>query len=99
MLRKHFIILFVSKSLNNLTASVFNTWFSFSLDQHNYETSSFRQGNLVKYRTNRYRKYLIIASPVDSWKKIQKQLKNTLLKDLSSYNIKTVVSNFYRKSH
>ena len=28
------IILFVSKSLNNLTPSVFNTWFSFSSDQH-----------------------------------------------------------------
>ena len=32
-------ILFVSKSLNNLSPSVFNTWFSFSSDQHNYETS------------------------------------------------------------
>ena len=27
-------ILFVNKPLNNLTPSVFNTWFSFSLDQH-----------------------------------------------------------------
>ena len=33
-------ILFVSKSLNNLTPSVFSTWFSFSSDQHNNETSS-----------------------------------------------------------
>ena len=33
-------ILFVSKSLDNLSPSVFNTWFSFSSDQHNYETSS-----------------------------------------------------------
>ena len=32
-------ILFVSKSLNNLSPSVFSTWFSFSSDQNNYETS------------------------------------------------------------
>ena len=46
---------------------IFNTWFSFSLDQHNYETSSFRQGNLIKcsYRTNEYEKYSVIASAVD----------------------------------
>ena len=31
-------VLFVSKSLNNLSSSVFNTWFSFSSDRHNYET-------------------------------------------------------------
>ena len=28
-------LLFVSKSLNNLSPSIFNTWFSFSSDQHN----------------------------------------------------------------
>ena len=70
-------ILFVSKSLNNLSPSIFNTWFSLSLDQHNYETSSSIQGNLMKlfYKTDRYGKYSIIASAVESWNKIQKQLK------------------------
>ena len=42
-------ILFVSKSLNNLSLTVHNTWFSFSSDQHNYETSSFTQGNLINF--------------------------------------------------
>ena len=41
-------VLFVSKSLNNFTLSVFSTWFSFSPDQHNYETSSSTQANLTK---------------------------------------------------
>ena len=52
-------ILFVSKSLNNLSPSIFNTWFSFSSHQHNYETPSYIQGNLMKrfYKTNRYGKY------------------------------------------
>ena len=94
-------ILFVSKSLKNLTPSVFNTYFSFSSDQHNYKTSSSRQGNLLKSfnRTNRYGKYSIIASAADLWNKIHKQLKNTLMKDISPSNIKTVVSNFYLKSY
>ena len=40
--------LFISKSLSKLSPSVFNTWFSFSSDQHNYETSNSTQGNLTK---------------------------------------------------
>ena len=93
--------LFVSKSLNNLSPAVFNTWFSFSSDQNNNETSSSTQGNLTKlfYKTNRYGKYSITVSAVESWNKIQKQLKNMLLKDLSPNKIKTVVSNFYLKSY
>ena len=38
-------ILFVSESLNDLSVSVFNTWFSFSSDQHSYETSYSTQGS------------------------------------------------------
>ena len=94
-------ILFVSKFFNNLSPSVFNTCFSFSSDQHNYETSSSTQGNLRKifYKTNWYVKYSITVSAVESWSKIQKQLKNILLKDLSPIKIKTVVTNFYSKSY
>ena len=35
------------------------------------------QGNLIKlfYKTNKYGKYSITVSAVDSWNKIQKQLK------------------------
>ena len=75
-------VLFFSKSLNNLTPSVFRTWFSFSSDQHNYETSSSTQGNLTKlfYKTNRYGEYSITVSAVESWNKIQKQLKECYLK-------------------
>ena len=94
-------ILFVSKSLNNLSPSIFNTWFSFSSDQHNYETSSSTQGNLMKlfYKTNRYGKYSITVSAVESWNKIQKQLKDLLLRDLSPNKIKTIVSDLYLKSY
>ena len=89
-------ILFVSKSLNNLSPSIFNTWFSFSSDQHNYETSSSTQGNLIKlfYKTKRYGKYSITISAVESWNKVQKQLKDLLLTDLSLNKIKIIVSDF-----
>ena len=98
MLKKYFIC---NKSLNNLSQLVFNTWFSFSLDQQNYETSSSTQGNLIKlfYKTKRYGAYSITVSAVESWNKIQKQLKDMLLKDLSPNKIKTVVSHFYLKSY
>ena len=94
-------ILLVSKFLNNLTPSVFSTWFSFSSDQLNYETSSSTQDNLTKlfYETNIHGKYSITVSVVESWNKILKQLKDMLLKDLSPRKIKTIVSNFYLKSY
>ena len=65
-------ILFISKSLNNLSLSVFNTWFSFSSDHHDYETSSSTQGNFIKlfYKTKRYGKYSVAVSAVESWNKI-----------------------------
>ena len=90
-------VLFVSKSLNNLSLSIFNTWFRFSSDQHNYETSSSTQSNLMKlfYQTNRYGKCSIAASAAELWSKIQKQLKNRLLKDLFPNKIKIVVTNFF----
>ena len=46
------------------------------------------------YKTNRYGKYSITAGAVESWNKIQKQLKNMLLKDPPPNKIKTVASNF-----
>ena len=90
-----------SKSLNNLIPSVFSTWFSFSSDQHNYEISSSTKGNLTKlfYKTNRYGKYSITVNSVELWNKIQKQQKDMLFKDLAPKKIKTIISNFYLKSH
>ena len=94
-------ILFVSKSLNNLSPSAFNKCFSFSSDQHNYETSSSTRGKLIKpfYKTNRNGKYSILVSAAELWNKMQKQLKIMLLKDLFPNKIKTVVSNSYLKSY
>ena len=51
------------------------------------------------YNSNRYGNYSITISAAESWSKIQNQQKNMLLKNLSPYKIKTVVSNFYLKSY
>ena len=47
-------ILLAIKSLNDLLPSVSHAWFSFFLDQHNYETSNSTHSNLIKlfYKTN-----------------------------------------------
>ena len=60
-------ILFVSKSLNNLSPRIFNVWFSYTSDQHKYETPSSTQGNLMKlfYKTNRCGKYSITVSDAE----------------------------------
>ena len=44
------------------------------------------------YKTNRYEKYSITVIAVESWNKIQKQLRNMLFKNLFPYKIKTVVN-------
>ena len=94
-------ILFASKFLNNLIPPFFSTWFSFSSDQHICETSSSTHGNLTKlfHKTNKYEKYSITVSAAESWNKIQKQVKDMLLKEIFLRKIKEVVSNSYLKSY
>ena len=69
-----------------------DTWFSFFTDQ-DYETSSSTQGNPKKrfYKINTYGKYSITVRALKSWNKFQKQLKNTLIKDLSPQKIKIII--------
>ena len=59
------------------------------------------QGNLMKlfYKTNRYGNYSITVSAIESWNKIQKQLKNMLLKNLSPYKVSLIfVLNYINNS-
>ena len=50
-------------------------------------------------KPNRYGKFSLTVSTVESWNQIQKQLKNMQLKDLSPNKIKAGASNFYIKSY
>ena len=48
------------------------------------------QVNLINlfYKTNKYGKYTITLSAVESWNKIQKQLKDMLFEDLTPTKLK-----------
>ena len=54
-------ILFVRKSVNNLTP-VLTTWFGFASDQHKYETSILWQANPIKSSYKTKGRYVVIAS-------------------------------------
>ena len=88
--------LFVSKSINNILPSLFNDWFLFSSDQHNYETSCSSLGNLHKpsYKTNLYGKNSIIVSAINAWNNSQKLLKISL-RHLSPNKIKKILSDAF----
>ena len=88
--------LFVSKSINNLLPSLFNNWFLFSSDQHNYETSWSSLDNLHKpsYKTNTYGKNSIVVSAINAWNNSQKFLKFSL-RHLSPNKIKKILSDAY----
>ena len=62
--------------VNNLASSVFLIfpWINITMKPQVLDKAIFL------YQTNIYERYLKIASAVDSWNKIQEQLKNTLLK-------------------
>ena len=88
--------LFISKSINNLLTSLFNDWFLFSSDQHNYESSCSSLGNFHKpsYKTNLYSKNSIIVSAINAWNNLQKLLKISL-RHLSPNKIKKILSDAF----
>ena len=69
--------------------SLFNNWFLFSSDQHNYETSWSSLDNLHKpsYKTNTYGKNSIVVRAINAWNNSQKFLKISL-RHLSPNKIK-----------
>ena len=87
--------LFVSKSISNLLSSLFNNWFLFSADQHNYETSWSSLGNLHKpCKSSTYGKNCIVLSAINAWNNSQKLLKISL-RHLSPNKIKKILSDAY----
>ena len=65
--------LFISKSSNFNLLSIFNYWFTFSSDSHNYETSSSSKG-LLKVKTVNTKKCgreAMTNNAISSWNNIQ----------------------------
>ena len=86
-------VLLISKFINSLLPPVFNNWFTFCYNVHNYETTSSATCKLFKpsFRTNLYGKNSITVNAIDAWNKAQTSLADTILKDLTPNKIKTII--------
>ena len=86
-------VLLISKCINSLLPPVFNNWFTFYSNVHNYETTSSAACKLLKpsFRTNLYGKNSITVNAIDAWNKAQTSLADTILKDLTPNKIKTII--------
>ena len=75
-------VLLISKFINSLLPPVFNNWFTFCSDVHNYGTTSSATCKLFKrsFRTNLYGKNQITVNAIDAWNKAQTSLADTILK-------------------
>ena len=73
---------------------IFNNWFAFSSYTHRYETSCPEKGMLkVKsFNTKSHGKKAVIYSAINTWNRLQKQLKHFLLHNLSTFQLKTSLS-------
>ena len=94
--------LFISKSINFNLPPIFNHWFTFSSDSHNYETSSSSKG-LLKVKTVNTKKYgreAMTNNAVSSWNNIQKIFSSrVLLGDLSYSKLKSLPVKYFLKSY
>ena len=86
-------VLLISKFINSLLPPVFNNWFTFCSNVHNYETTSSATCKLFKpsFCTNLYGKNSIKINATDAWNKAQTYLGNTILKDLTPNKNKTII--------
>ena len=86
-------VLLISKFINSLLPPVFNNWFTFCSNVHNYETTSSATCKVFKpsFRTNLYGKNSIIVNAIDACNKAQTSLADAILKDLTPNKIKTII--------
>ena len=86
-------VLLVSKFINSLLPAVFNNWFTFCSNIHNYERTSSATCKLFQpsFPTNLFGKNSIAINAIDAWNKAQTSLGDTILKDLTPNKIKTII--------
>ena len=92
--------LFISKSINFNLPPIFNHWFTFSSDSHNYETSSSSKGLLIvkTVNTKNYGRETMTNNAV-SWNNIQQIFSSHVLRDLSYSNLKSLLVKYFLKSY
>ena len=86
-------ILFINKSFNNFLPAIFESWFTFCSDAHNYQTVSLTADKIFKlsYRTDSYGKNSITIGPINSWNNTQHQFSNLSLKTYGPTKIKSLL--------
>ena len=90
---------FISKSIKYNLLSIFNHWFTFSSDSHNYETSSSSKG-LLKVKTVHKKKYgreAMINNAISSRNKIQKIISQVEIFTINMDKIFETNSSFHVK--
>ena len=93
--------LFIIKSINFNLPPIFNHWFTFSSDSHNYETSSFSKG-LLEVKTVNAKKYgreAMTNNAVSSWSNIQIFFSSQVLRDLSYFKLKSLLVKHFLNSY
>ena len=84
----------VSKFFNNILPSIFDNWFTLCSDVHNYNTAASSTGKLFKtsFRTILYGKNYVTLSAVNAWNKTQTAFGDVILKNLTTTQIKTLLT-------
>ena len=84
-------VLLINKFITGLLLPIFNIWFTFCSNIHNYGTTSSATCELFKpsFHTNLYAKNSITVNPIDAWNKAPTSLGYTILKDLTPNNFHT----------
>ena len=93
--------LFTSKSINFILPPIFNHWFTFSSDLHNYEASSSSKGFLRVKTVNAktYGRKAMANNAISSWNNIQKVISSHVLRDLSHSKLKSLLVRYFLKSN
>ena len=93
--------LFISKSVNFNLPSIFNHWFTFSSDSHNYETSSSSKGFLKVKAVNKkkYSREAMINNATSSWNNVQKIISSHVPCDLSYSKLKSLLAKYFLKTY
>ena len=85
-------VLLISKFINSLSPPVFNNWFTFYYNIHDYETTSSATCKLFKpFFSHLYGQNSIIVNAIDAWNKAQTSLGDTIVKDLTPNKIETII--------
>ena len=89
--------IFISKSLQGLSPSVFNNWFKFSFESHSHDTRWSNLGYLKIsfYRTKTYDRYSMFVNSIYVWNHLQSCHQNVIFHQLRANKLKEILITFF----